>query len=44
MSRDLMVKIIAYFLVTIGFIVFLSLFFSMLEAFKQGFAKMWWGK
>jgi preprotein translocase subunit SecE len=44
MNKDLMVKIIAYILVAIGFIVFLSIFFSILDSLRQGFIRMWWGK
>jgi hypothetical protein len=44
MNKDLMIKIIAYILVTIGFIIFLNIFISSMNGMTESFAKAWWGK
>jgi hypothetical protein len=44
MNKDLIIRLIAYSLITVSFIIFLLVFLSFLRSLSQEFAKTWWGK
>jgi hypothetical protein len=44
MNKDLAIKIIAYVLIIIGFLVFLNIFITIMNGMTESFAKTWWGK